>query len=236
MKTKLFPIILILMLIYPQLFSQKRPKPDTGIHLGVVAGATIQNLYGKDFWGEKLDNKFIIGYQAGVNVNIPIVPDFYLQPGLLFSSAGAKQKIIESPSKSDGNEVTNTIRINYLEIPLTFLFRPQVGDGHLLLGIGPYAGYGLFGKARTKEGSSSSDIDIKFRNKVTPSDPSGYAYFRPFDAGGALLFGYEMYSGLFLQLNGQLGLMKVNPQYESLTNNKTSIKNWGFGISAGFRF
>lgn len=236
MKAKLLSFIVILILISPQLFSQKRPRPDTGIHLGALAGATLQNLYGKDFWGEKLDNKFIIGYNAGVNVNIPIAPDFYLQPGILFYSAGTKQKIIESPSKADGNEVTNTTRINYLEIPITVLFRPQLGDGHLLLGIGPYAGYGLFGKTRTKEGGNSSDVDIRFRNKVSPSDPSGYSYLRPFDAGGALLLGYEMYGGLFLQLNGQMGLLKINPQYENLTDNKTSIKNLGFGISGGFRF
>ncbi|MBK7478282.1 MAG: hypothetical protein IPI69_00155 [Bacteroidales bacterium] len=49
------------------------------------------------------------------------------------------------------------------------------------------------------------------------------------------MVGYEMYNGLFAHLNGQLGLMKLNPDY-SLPNDQTSKKNLGFGLSAGFRF
>ena len=61
------------------------------------------------------------------------------------------------------------------------------------------------------------------------------SYYRGLDAGAGALIGYEMYNGLFAHLNGQLGLMKLNPDY-SLPNDQTSKKNLGFSLSAGFRF
>jgi hypothetical protein len=37
-------------------------------------------------------------------------------------------------------------------------------------------------------------------------------------------------------LNTQLGLTKINSEYEGASNDKTSAKNTGFGFSLGFRF
>jgi hypothetical protein len=236
MKTKLISITLILVIFIPQSFSQKRPNLDTGVHFGIIAGMTLQSIYGTDFWGDKLDYDLVPGWRFGGNVNIPIAADIYIQPGLMFCGNGARQNVLESPTKAEGLEVTTTIRLNYIEVPVNLLFRPQIGDGHLLLGFGPYVGYGLFGKVKSSSGSYSSEVDIKFRNKVTASDLSSAAYFRPLDAGGTIMVGYELFGGLFFQINSQLGLLKVNPEYESLTDNKTSMKNIGFGISAGYRF
>jgi hypothetical protein len=48
--------------------------------------------------------------------------------------------------------------------------------------------------------------------------------------------GYETAGGLFLQLDTQLGLLKINPEYEALTNDDSSVKNTGFGLTLGYRF
>jgi hypothetical protein len=41
--------------------------------------------------GDMLENDMIVGYHVGFNVQIsPLVPEFYFQPGLLFSTKGAK--------------------------------------------------------------------------------------------------------------------------------------------------
>ncbi len=61
-------------------------------------------------------------------------------------------------------------------------------------------------------------------------------YVRPFDAGANLLAGYEFGFGISFQLNAQLGLLKVNPGYDGDSNDDTSVKNTGFGISVGYRF
>jgi hypothetical protein len=55
------------------------------------------------------------------------------------------------------------------------------------------------------------------------------------DAGANLLAGYEFSNRFSFQLNAQLGLTKINPEYEGATNDKTSAKNTGFGFSVGCR-
>jgi hypothetical protein len=61
-------------------------------------------------------------------------------------------------------------------------------------------------------------------------------YYKAFDAGGNLFFGYEMANGISAQMNIQLGMVKINPEYKIIPDDKSSIKNTGFGISLGYRF
>jgi hypothetical protein len=56
------------------------------------------------------------------------------------------------------------------------------------------------------------------------------------DAGANFLFGYEFANKVSFQLNAQLGLLKINPEYEGTTNDQTSAKNTGFGFSIGYKF
>ena len=227
MKTKLFSFVLILLLSVPMAVAQSSGKGDSKIGFGLLGGLNLQNLNGKDFWGEKLENTLVFGFHGGANANIPVIPDFYFQPGLLITIKGAKAEEIS---------ITTTKKLNYLEIPLNLLYRPLVGDGHILVGFGPYVAYGIGGKVKTKGGSISSELDVKFKNMVKLTDPVDVAYYRAFDAGANIFFGYEMYSGIFFQLNAQVGMLKVNPEYELLSNDKTSVKNTGFGLSLGYRF
>ncbi len=68
------------------------------------------------------------------------------------------------------------------------------------------------------------------------SDPDNVVYLRPLDAGANFLVGYEFGNRISFQLNAQLGLTKINSEYEGASNDKTSAKNTGFGFSLGFRF
>jgi hypothetical protein len=48
-----------------------------------------------------------------------------------------------------------------------------------------------------------------------------------------------MASGLFLQLNAQLGMLKINPEDNrniKAYGDQLSVKNTGFGLSLGYRF
>jgi hypothetical protein len=48
-----------------------------------------------------------------------------------------------------------------------------------------------------------------------------------------------MAGGIFLQLNGQLGMLKINPEDKRIItvySDKLSVKNTGFGLSLGYRF
>ena len=193
---------------------------------GLVGGINFQNLNGDDFQGDELENNLIIGFHAGVNVLIPVAPDFYFSPGLLFSVKGASDEIL-------GTTVTS--RINYLEMPLNLVYRAKLGNGHVLLGFGPYVGYAISGKVKGEVGNTNAERDIVFQNTIEAGD-GAEVYFKRFDAGANIFFGYELEAGIFMQLNTQLGLVNIAPEDNSMTDDQTNIKNTGFGLSLGYRF
>ena len=234
MKTKLFSIVIILALLAPLAIAQNSDKSK--ISFAILGGINFQNINGKDNNGNKLKNGLLTGFHAGVNINIPVAPDFYFQPGLLFSIKGAKDDFFSPQSKASGNFETTT-KLSYIEMPLNLLYRPQLGKGYILLGFGPYIAFGIGGKEKSVISPIIYERDVKFKNTVTNFiDLIDNAYYRPFDAGANIFFGYELSMGVFLQLNAQLGLLKINPEYSWTTDSKASYKNTGFGISIGYRF
>jgi hypothetical protein len=211
--------------------AQKTSMHTARTSFGLRAGVNFQNINGKDEDGNKLDNNMVTRFNIGVNAEIPVGTDIYFQPGLLFTTKGAKnEKVLLN------QETTTTINLSYLELPLNFIYKPNLGTGHLIIGFGPYVGFGIGGKVKYEIGGSSQERDVKFKNKVKSTDASDVAYFKAIDAGANFLFGYEFGNKLSLQLNTQLGLSKINPEYENASNDKSSYKNTGFGLSLGYRF
>ncbi|WP_423126431.1 porin family protein [Gaoshiqia sp. Z1-71] len=226
MRTKRISLILIFTLTVFLAEAQSGSGGRTSF--AILGGAGMQNLNGKDMNGDKLENDMIIGYHAGVNIQFPVAPTFYVQPGLLFSAKGAEN--------NDGL-ITNTYKLSYIEMPLNFVYKGKVGNGYFMLGFGPYVAYGIGGKAIYEGGSVTVETDIEFKKEVEAGDPLTTVYIKPFDAGANLFFGYELPAGLFLQLNTQLGLLDINPKDNRITgDNKSSLKNTGYGLSLGFRF
>ena len=189
---------------------------------GVRAGVNFQNLNGDDINGDKLDDfKIKVGFHVGANAEIPIADEFYIQPGVLYSLKGTKVDAQGDPK----------INISYIEVPINFLYKPELGDGHLLLGVGPYFAFGVGGKIK----GDGADVDIEFDKEVDTELQAVYTYKR-FDAGGNLLFGYEFSNKFSVQLNAQLGLVNIAPDIKSNPNSDLKIKNTGFGVSVGYRF
>ena len=173
---------------------------------GLRGGVNFQNLNGKNATGSNLDNKLKVGVNVGVTADIPVAsPDYFVQTGLLFSTKGAKVETF--------NNGTNKVNLSYLEIPITFLYKPVLGEGRLLLGVGPYLGYAVGGK------DDNGDIDFD-------------KGLKRFDAGGNLLFGYMFTPKISAQLNAQLGLVNIQ-QYPQ---GDATIKNTGFGVSLVYHF
>lgn len=196
---------------------------DAKTTFGVRAGVNFQNLTGKDANGGDLDFKMKTGFHIGVNAEIPIAPEFYVQPGLLFTTKGAKEEITGSDDAK--------INISYLEVPINFLYKPELGSGKLLLGVGPYVGFGIGGKVK----GNGADMDVKFKNDVKSTDYLKAFYLKGLDFGGNLLVGYELSSKISAQLNAQLGMTNLAPKVDG-NSSDAKVKNTGFGISLGYRF
>jgi len=223
MKTNLIVIICLLIISGTSVTAQNEEKTS----FAILGGVNFQNLNGKDFNGNSLENVLTTGYHIGVNIQIPIAPEFFFQPGIMISSKGAK---------TNGDLLTTTTKLMYVEVPLNLVYKGLLGKGHILIGLGPYVAYGISGKVKTESDAISAKTDIEFKNVVAMEDPLTVPYYKALDVGGNIFFGYEMANGIFAQLNAQLGMLKINPEYEILTNDESVIKNTGFGISLGYRF
>lgn len=213
------------------LLAQSTTSKSGRTSFGIRAGINFTNINGKDINDNNLENDILTSYHVGINAEIPLAPQFYFQPGLLFTQKGAKNNV-----DFTGETVTSTIALSYIELPLNLLFKPLLGTGHLLLGFGPYVALGIGGKYSLDVNGNEISEDVKFQNTVSQNDPNNVMYIRPVDAGANLLFGYEFSNKISFQVNAQLGLTKINPEYEGISNDKTSAKNTGFGLSAGYRF
>ena len=131
---------------------------------GVRAGVTLQNITGEAD-GEDLESALQPGFHAGVFYEISVASDFYFQPNLLFNMKGAKDDDIDA-----------NMNLGYIELPLHFLYKPQLGSGKIIVGFGPYVAYGVTGKLK----GDGDDVDIKFKNDLSLEEAIEMATFETF--------------------------------------------------------
>ncbi len=139
MKIKLFSLILILVLSGSVAFAQSPVGSETTF--AILGGVNLQNLNGQDRDGNQLENDMLVGFHAGLNVQVPVAPEFYFQPGLMFSTKGAKNV---------AGDFSGTYKLSYIELPLNFVYKSLVGNGYFMLGFGPYLAYGIGAKLHSK--------------------------------------------------------------------------------------
>jgi hypothetical protein len=208
MKAGKIVLASLLSLATASIYAQSKASFD------IRAGINFQNVNGEDAAGNKYENKLKTGFHVGVDAEIPVADEFYFAPGLLYSTKGAK------------GENGEKLSLNYLELPLNFLYKGTLGTGKLRLGLGPYIALGLGG---TYENAAGLEADVKFKNEADLA--ANTIYYKPIDAGANLFAGYEFSNKLFAQLNAQLGLVNLNA-YDT----DAKQKNTGFGVSVGYRF
>ncbi len=229
MKTKL--IIIASILLFSACLIMAQTTENGKISFAVLGGVNFQTFNGKESDGDKIENDLLIAYHAGLNVAIPVAPQFYFQPGIMFSVKGAK-----NTSVGIIGPFTGTCKLSYIEVPLNVVYKGLLGNGYVMVGFGPYIGYAIKGKVSYESGSVTVDSDMEFKKVVDSSDPALTTYFKAMDAGGNIFFGFEMSSGLFLQLNAQLGMLNIAPEDNRPLRSNPDVKNTGYGLSLGYRF
>jgi hypothetical protein len=216
MKTKF--LFIITFLLGTTVFAQNMVRNSGSTTFGLRGGVNFQNINGKDAADNDLKNKLLTGFHGGVNAEIPVGTGFYIQPGVLYSMKGAK------------GQDDSKIKLNYIEVPVNFIYKPILGTGNMLLGFGPYVGFGIGGKIEYPNGNKT---DLDFGSDYNGINPA--TAFKSFDAGGNLLAGYEFNNKFSLQLNAQLGLVNINKDNPLTQNEKTRMRNTGWGVSLGYR-
>ena len=223
MKNKLNSFLIIFLLSCTYTFAQEPTK----FSIGILGGANLQNINGKAYNGDKLNNDMLPSWHFGADLQRPIAPDFYFQPGLMYIRKGDKNTSTSS---------TSTTSLSYIEIPMDMVYKAALGKGFFMIGLGPYLAYGISGSVKTVSGSLTLDQTIIFKRIVGSEDNLLVPYYNPFDAGSNLMVGYELEEGVFIQLDSQFGMLNINPDYQGITDDQSSAKNTGFGLSVGYRF
>lgn len=204
--------ILFLLLVLP-LAASAQPT------FGAKAGLSVANLYGfEEADLEGIDKRPILGFTGGLTAQFPLSPSLAVRPEVLFTQKGTQ---LSGADDDPPTEATQTIRINYVEVPVMVRVSVPVGpfaDAGVL--VGPSVGFKV-----------SESVTLE-QNGVQVNDPdlSGDSV-TSFDAG--LAFGAEYGSGPFaVEARYTAGLLDINDDDDG----EPSIRNGVFSITGAFRF
>ena len=192
--------------------AQEKDKPVKETKFGSKLGMNLANLAGSDAG----DANIIIGFNAGLFVEIPISDKFTFQPEILYSAQGSKS---EGPLNVEGTiyNVEATLKFNYINIPLMFKYHV---DKNFSLEAGPYVGFLASSKLKAKiEGLGTETIDMNDNLKST-------------DIGLGIGMNYEFSDVIFANARYQGGLTQIGDAASGGNNIKNSILQ----IGLGFRF
>jgi hypothetical protein len=187
---------------------------------GVVAGPNFSS-YTSKAGDDKETSGLKTSVRAGITVDLPLADEFFIGTGLLYAGKGGKEKDDENIARFKSN-------LSYLQLPILFTYKPQVGTGNLVLGVGPYLAYGIGGKHK----GTFANVTGEFK---AFDDEAGDFKLNRFDAGAGIQVGYEMPQGLYFGLNTDLGLVNVLSE-KTVEGTDYSWKNTSFGVSVGYKF
>jgi len=215
---------------------------DKPLSFGLRAGLNVNSLFysgsAEAATQDALSSR--AGFHIGAVLDCRIAGNFYLQPGLWFTTRGAK---LEETGTEQGYKYsfTEKIDMNYLQIPVSASYRFPVGKiVKIDVNAGPYFAVGLGGRAKDELTASyngsresvSESYDVF--GKSTADEDRGD--FKRFDAG--LRFGAGIYIRKFnIGLAYDLGLANLAHTDGDYSWNKgTKYRNGSFQVSVGYNF
>jgi hypothetical protein len=202
----------LLLLLLTSLYCIVEVQSQNTLSYGVRAGVNLSAFRADN---KRSDQQFILGYHAGVNVEIPLIDQLFLQPNLLLSTKGVKYPA--AFESGYGDPIAETIHC--LEIQLPFLYKYSLGPGNLLLGAGPFISQVLQGTLK----SGNEKHIIKFSKSSS--------WERRTDVGLNLSAGYELNKKITAQIMYNPGLVSIKrPE-----NNNSKRYNNGYSLSIGYR-
>jgi hypothetical protein len=204
-------------------FAQKR------VTFGIRGGYAGYIIHGKHADGRKFNLRPEEGFSIGTDIEFPIGKNVYLQPGIMYNQKGSNFNSYHYM----GQVFHGDVKLSYVEIPVHIVFKPRLGSGHLMIGAGPYLGKGVGREAGVDQGI----YNIRFTMDVSSAElAESPFYFSPWDAGASFFVGYQLHNNLFVQLNNQVGMKRINPSVNGQWEGKTKHRNLGLGMSVGYRF
>lgn len=211
---KLLSIFVVSILLLGSSFAQVK------ISGGVLGGLNLANLsFDPEPTGVSIDN--LTGFGAGGVLNFEFVGGFNIQAEPMYLQTGAK-------TTASGVDVK--LKINYISIPVLFIYTFQTGVNQVqpYIFAGPSLGFTASATLNVSAGGLSVDYDMK--DSVKTTDFSGV-----FGAGVNIPVGMNT---VFIEGRYSLGFTDINNTTTSLVGNGSSVtvKTKGIQFFAGIRF
>jgi hypothetical protein len=176
------------------------PSTSSKIKFGLKAGLNISTL-------SNMDMNSKAGFYGGAFVNIPVSKDFSVQPEVLYSAAGAKEK-------GGSNAKLN---LEYLSVPVMFQYKALP---NLYVEAGPQFNFLI--DARLKKSASTGAL-----KNATQS----------FDFGIGLGAGYYFTKSIGINVRYNAGLSDiVKTKYQYGYDREGSVKNGVFQVGVNYKF
>lgn len=189
------------------------------LHYGVKGGLNVSTMLG-DVDGTKARTSF----HAGAVLEISLNDKFSIQPEVLFSAQGVKEKYSEYAYgytlKSDSK-----LKMNYLNIPI--MAKYYVIEG-LSIEAGPQIGILLSAKA---DADQKVYYNGTIEEAISLSEVNVKDSFKGIDLGLNFGIGYKLDFGLAFNARYNLGLTNINDDFID-----GKIRNGVFQFSAGYFF
>lgn len=225
MFKKIYVILLVAVLTAGFAQAQFKFGARAGLNLTTFGGGDSEGMV----LGTELSPKMKPGFQIGVVGEYAFNEEFAIQPGIVFTTQGAKYNGSETYS---GINITYdaSFNLNYIRVPVNFLYKLDLGGAKLLFQAGPYFGLGIGGKVKSDASGGgveySSDFKVKFGKE---GDDDDIMYFdKTLEVGLGLGVGVQ-----FLE-NFQVGL-GYNLGFTSMFKDET-LKNNGFALTFTYLF
>ena len=159
---------------------------------------------------------------------------FGIRPSLNFlqKKGGIEYKTELLPGKT--STINNTL--NYLELPVQFIYKIPLGNMSAFIGAGPSLGYGVSGKIKVKgwiyednEGDEVDDlIEINETVDAFKKEADDGAELKRFDISAHAVAGVEFNSGLYVNAGYMAGLTNLAKSSDD------KFKTRGIQLTVGF--
>jgi hypothetical protein len=178
------------------------------VRFGVKAGPSYTKFRGVDpAQLSSASNAYRLGFHAGVLAEVKVTDTFSIQPELLYSQKGAKNKLVSGIYDA----------FSYLDLPI--VVKARLGETGFFLEGGPQFGYLL------RATSTFMDYSYNVRDS-----------YEKVDVGYAAGLGYQLASGPLLGFRFNGGLTRLNQPIISGGQIRATENRWNnaFQLYAGY--
>jgi hypothetical protein len=185
---------------------------------------------------ENVTNQMKISGGGGLVADFSFGEKFAIRPSLNFlqKNGGIEYKTELLPGK------TSTVKtmLNYLELPVQFVYKIPMNNMTAFIGAGPSIGYGVSGKIKVKgwiyednEGDETDElIEIAESVDAFKKEADGGAELKRFDLSAHAVAGVEFKSGFYVNAGYMAGLANLAKSSDD------KFKTRGIQLTVGFLF